>query len=158
MFSQYPWRRDVRMVGWGGLGCSTDSAHPKNEGWGQSHPQQPLGGSSDGPLIAYAVFMYLSQTPGMGGLRKHTCPHKAHLPEHWWQHEPALEATMEDEGVPVRFPLSPPPPQRRAPPSCHPCPRQPAWVASILSWLEEEGRGGRYLILNRCLSPGFCRF
>lgn len=29
---------------------------------------------------------------------------------------------MEDEGVPVRFPLSPPPPQRRAPPSCHPCP------------------------------------
>lgn len=44
----------------------SDCAHPKHEGSGQSHPQQPLGGSSDVPLIAYAVFICLSQTPGIG--------------------------------------------------------------------------------------------
>lgn len=41
----------------------------------------------------------------------------------------------------------------------HPHPWQPAWVASIPSWLERrrgvfKGREGRYLILNRCLKPG----
>lgn len=81
----------------------SDCAHPEKEGYGQSQPQKPLGGSPDGLLIAYFVFISLRQTPGIGGHRKPVCPHRAHLPEHWFQYKPALEATVEDKGV--RFPL-----------------------------------------------------